>query len=238
MTTSEQVLRATGLSAGYGGAPVVRDLDLELARGEVLALLGPNGASKTTSLLALSGMLPRSAGSVTVNGTELRSGNSRQAAKHGVALVPDDRSLFKSLSTRQNLQLAARSKAKVQEVFDLFPRLGERSAVPAGVLSGGEQQMLAIGRALVQDPQVLLIDELSMGLAPVVVEALLPVIRQVADETGTAVVLVEQHVHLALQTADRAVVLAHGSAVLEATAADLRAHPERIEAAYLGAHAA
>lgn len=232
------VLTCTGLAAGYTGAPVVRDISLTIGRGEVLALLGPNGAGKTTTMLALSGLRPRVGGSVEVDGVALRSGNPRRAARHGVVLVPDDRSLFKTLSTRENLKLATRGKDGVERVFDLFPRLAERSAVPAGVLSGGEQQMLAIGRALVQDPKVLLIDELSMGLAPVIVESLLPVIRKVADETGTAVILVEQHVHLALQTADRAVVLAHGREVLSGEAAELLAHPKRIEAAYLGASAA
>lgn len=228
------ILTCTGIAAGYTGTPVVRDISLTVGRGEVLALLGPNGAGKTTTMVALSGLLPRAEGSVEVDGAALRSGNPRSAARHGVVLVPDDRSLFKTLTTRENLKLATKDKDGVDRVFDLFPRLAERSAVPSGVLSGGEQQMLAIGRALVQDPKVLLIDELSMGLAPVIVESLLPVIRKVADETGTAVILVEQHVHLALQTADRAVVLAHGREVLSGEAAELLAQPERIEAAYLG----
>lgn len=232
--TNPVLLSCTGLSAGYGGAPVVREVTLTLDRGEVLALLGPNGAGKTTTLLALSGLIDRRAGEVSVDGAELRSGNARQAAKQGVILVPDDRALFTTLTTKENLILAANKKSKVDDVFDLFPRLGERTSVLAGSLSGGEQQMLAIGRALVQDPKVLLIDELSMGLAPVIVEQLLPVIRRVADETGTAVVLVEQHVHLALKVADHAVVLAHGTEALSGPAAELLAHPERIEAAYLG----
>ncbi|ASR03055.1 ABC transporter ATP-binding protein [Gordonia rubripertincta] len=233
-TSKTPVLSCSGLSAGYAGAPVIRDVDLSVHRGEILALLGPNGAGKTTTLLALAGLINRADGSVTLDGNTLRSGHSRQAAGHGLVLVPDDRALFTTLTTYENLKLAGRKKAKIDGVFDLFPRLRERTSVAAGSLSGGEQQMLAIGRALVQDPTVLLIDELSMGLAPVIVEQLLPVIRQVADDTGTAVILVEQHVRLALQTADRAVVLAHGTEVLSGDAGDLLAHPERIEAAYLG----
>jgi branched-chain amino acid transport system ATP-binding protein len=226
------------LAIGYGAAPVVRGVSFSVEKGEVLALLGPNGAGKSTTLLALSGLLSHSAGTVTMNGQELKAGNPRRAARQGVVLVPDDRALFTTLTVRENLRLAAHDKSSIQTVLDLFPRLGERINVAAGVLSGGEQQMLAIGRALVQDPKVLLIDELSMGLAPVIVEQLLPVIRRVADETGTAVVLVEQHVSLALQTADSAVVLAHGEAVLRGTAAELLADPTRIEAAYLGTTAA
>ncbi|CAN5566444.1 ABC transporter ATP-binding protein [soil metagenome] len=231
-------LTCAGLAAGYAGAPVVRGLSLDLAVGEVLALLGPNGAGKTTALLALAGLLPRAAGTVAVAGRDLVSGNPRKAARQGVVLVPDDRALFTTLTVTENLRLAATRTAKVDEVLDLFPRLRERLKVRAGVLSGGEQQMLAIGRALVQDPKVLLIDELSMGLAPVIVQSLLPLIRRVADETGTAVVLVEQHVSLALATADTAVVIAHGEEVLRGAAADLLADPRRVEAAYLGSTAA
>jgi branched-chain amino acid transport system ATP-binding protein len=231
-------LECNELAAGYGAAPVVRGVSFSVEKGEVLALLGPNGAGKSTTLLALSGLLPHSAGTISVDGQLLKPGNPRRAASQGVVLVPDDRALFTTLTVRENLRLAAHEKSSIQTVLDLFPRLGDRLSVAAGVLSGGEQQMLAIGRALVQDPKVLLIDELSMGLAPVIVEQLLPVIRRVADETGTAVVLVEQHVSLALATADTAVVLAHGEEVLRGKAAELLAHPERIEAAYLGASAA
>jgi branched-chain amino acid transport system ATP-binding protein len=232
MTTP--ALACAGLSAGYAGAPVVRDISFDVAPGEVLVLLGPNGAGKTTTLLALAGLLERRGGTVSVGDAALRSGRPRQAAKHGLVLVPDDRALFTTLTTRENLKLACRKKEKIDEVADLFPGLATRWSVPAGLLSGGEQQMLAIGRALVQDPQALLIDELSMGLAPVIVEQVLPVIRKIADDVGTAVVLVEQHVHMALRTADRAIVLAHGEMALAGTASELLAHPERIEAAYLG----
>ncbi|WGL54042.1 ABC transporter ATP-binding protein [Nocardioides sp. BP30] len=228
------VLDVKDLAAGYAGSTVVRDFSLALDRGQVLALLGPNGAGKTTTLVAIAGLLGRSAGTVTVDGTAVAAGRPRATARAGLAFVPDDRALFRTLTVAENLRLAATGKGRIDEVLDLFPRLRERLNVASGLLSGGEQQQLAIGRALAQDPKVLLIDELSMGLAPVIVEQLLPVLRRVADETGTAVVLVEQHVRPALAISDFAVVLAHGTEVLRGSAAELLAHPERIEAAYLG----
>ena len=231
-------LEVTALAAGYVGSPVIRDLSFALAPGEVLCLLGPNGAGKTTTLLALSGLLARSAGTVTVNGVALPAGRPRAAARAGLAFVPDDRSLFRTLTVAENLALAATSKSRIADVLDLFPLLRERLKVHAGLLSGGEQQQLALGRALVQDPKVLMVDELSMGLAPVIVEHLLPVIRQVADETGTAVILVEQHFRLALGISDQAIVLAHGTEVLRGATSELLAKPEQIEAAYLGGKAA
>ena len=236
----ETVLEVVGFDAGYApGRPVVRQLDLTVGRGEVVALLGPNGAGKTTVLLSLAGLLPALAGTVAVAGSPLPSGSPRRTARAGLVLVPDDRALFKGLSVRENLSLASRRGiADLDRVLEWFPALGKRLKLSAGQLSGGEQQMLAIGRALVQQPKVLLIDELSMGLAPVVVEALLPVVRQVATETGAGIVLVEQHVRLALATADRGLVLAHGRAVLEGAASELLADAGRLEAAYLGQVAA
>jgi branched-chain amino acid transport system ATP-binding protein len=231
---SETLLEVNDLSAGYVGTPVIRNLDLRVNAGEVLSLLGPNGAGKTTTLLALSGLLGRMSGTVTINGHHLHSGRPRAAAKAGLAYVPDDRALFRTLTVEENLKLAARGKAEIEQVYDLFPGLSERTKVQAGLLSGGEQQQLAIGRALALRPKVLLIDELSMGLAPVIVQNLLPVIRRVADENGAAIVLVEQHVQLALGISDSAIILAHGEAVLRGSAADLIANPHQVEAAYLG----
>jgi branched-chain amino acid transport system ATP-binding protein len=230
------VLRCTGLQAGYAkGRPVVRDFDLSLDSGEVLALLGPNGAGKTTLMATLAGLLPRLGGAVELDGRPLPSGNARVASRRGLVLVPDDRSLFTGLTVRENLSLS-RSKGgtAIDTVLDYFPALKNRLKVAAGMLSGGEQQQLAIGRALMQDPRVLLVDELSIGLAPVVVEDLLPVVRRVAVDTGAAVVLVEQHVALALRTADRALVLAHGSTLLSGTSQELLAQPQLLEQAYLG----
>ena len=230
------VLTCSGLDAGYvPGRPVLRNVDISLEGGKVLALLGPNGAGKTTLLLTIAGLQPPLGGHIGLGGAPVRPGSPRAAVKAGLVLVPDDRSLFKGLTVAENLKLASRRGGTTTEmIFDYFPDLKRRAKVAAGNLSGGEQQMLAIGRALMQDPKVLLVDELSMGLAPVVVESLLPVIRRVVDETGAACVMVEQHVMLALEIADTAMVLAHGDIALRGDAKQLAADEARIERAYLG----
>jgi branched-chain amino acid transport system ATP-binding protein len=237
-------LECRGLDAGYSRAPVVRGLDLVVEAGDVLALLGPNGAGKTTTLLTVSGFLPPIAGEAVVNGHQLRRGDPAAASKRGVVLVPDDRALFTALTTRENLQLGMRKASRrmsdqltVDDVLGYFPALVKRLDLKAGLLSGGEQQMLALARGLVQRPQVLLIDELSMGLAPIIVEELLPVIRRVATETRTAVVLVEQHVDLALAIADQALVMVHGRVALRGLARDLLSDIAALEHAYLGENA-
>ena len=234
-----ELLTCESVDAGYTkGRPVVRGFDLKLLPGEVLALLGPNGAGKTTLLTTLAGLQPRLGGTVSLDGREIRGGRAREAARRGLVLVPDDRSLFTQLTVRDNLTLARRRQGStVDPVLDFFPALGRRLKVAAGQLSGGEQQMLALGRAMIQDPRVLLVDELSMGLAPVIVEQLLPVVRRIAEDTGAAVVLVEQHVRLALDVADRAVVLVHGETVLSDSADRLAADPGLLERAYLGERA-
>jgi branched-chain amino acid transport system ATP-binding protein len=224
-----------GLSVGYDKVTVARGIDLNVQRNQILAVLGPNGAGKTTLLLTLAGFLKPMVGTIRVDGEPVRLGSARRMNAAGVVLVPDSRALFTELTTVENLTLAAhRGGTSVADVLDLFPALGRRVKVRAGMLSGGEQQMLAMARALVQDPRVLLVDELSMGLAPVVVESLMPVIRQVADEAGAAVVMVEQHVRLALEVADSAMVLVHGNVSLTGAAAELRTDEEALEAAYLG----
>ena len=228
-------LACRALGCGYGDTIVVRDVDLDVAAGEVVAVLGPNGAGKTTLLMTLAGLLPRLGGEVAVEGRALRSGRPRDASRAGLVLVPDDRSLFPVLTTAENLEAARRrGSPPANTMLDLFPALANRWKVPAGSLSGGEQQMLAVARALVQQPRVLLIDEMSMGLAPTIVESLLPVVRRIAEEHGATVVLVEQHVRLALEVADRAVVLVHGEIRLQGSAGDLAADVDQIEAAYLG----
>lgn len=222
------------LTAGYSGASVIRDFGFSLDQGEVLAVLGPNGAGKTTALSAIAGLHPRMKGTVRVEGKELESGRPRLASRAGVVLVPDDRALFRSLTAHENLVLAAASKARVAEALEMFPGLQKRMGVAAGLLSGGEQQMLAIARALVQDPKVLLIDELSMGLAPTIVQGLLPIVRRTATERGVSVVLVEQHVSLALRAADTAIVLVHGEVSLRGNAKELSENRQGVEDAYLG----
>ncbi|MBD0861769.1 ATP-binding cassette domain-containing protein [Gordonia sp. zg691] len=236
-------LNCRGLSTGYiKQRPCVRNVDLVVEPGEIRCLLGPNGAGKTTLLLALAGMLPRFDGVVEVAGTSLGSGRPRDTVRAGMVLVSDDRALFRQLSTVQNLRLAVRERARraaaVEQVLEYFPSLERRLKVDAGRLSGGEQQMLAIGRAIVQRPKVLLIDELSMGLAPVVVDEILAVLRRLATETGMGVLLVEQHVHLALGVADKAAVLVHGAIAIDDRAVALKANPGRIEQAYMGVEAA
>jgi branched-chain amino acid transport system ATP-binding protein len=233
------MLEVRGLDAGYNKHPVVRGLDMAVASGEVVAFLGPNGAGKTTTLLTLAGLVPGIAGEITVAGENVRSGQASAASKAGVVLVPDDRALFTTLTVTENLRLAGRkdSRTAVDEVFDLFPGLANRAKLAAGQLSGGEQQMLAIGRAMMQDPKVLLIDELSMGLAPIIVQSLLPIVRRIADETGAAVILVEQHVQKALTIADSVLVLVHGKVAMRATPAEVQADPGRLERVYLGEEA-
>ncbi|MFC3964127.1 ABC transporter ATP-binding protein [Nocardia jiangsuensis] len=228
-------LRLNGITAGYGKLAIVRDLDLEVRSGTVTALLGPNGAGKTTLMLTVAGLLPALGGEIAVGGTPLPTGRPARANRAGVVLVPDNRALFTGLTVTENLAIARRRTGRpLDDIFDLMPALRPRRKVAAGALSGGEQQMLAVGRALIQGPEVLLIDEMSMGLAPVIVEDLLPAVRHIADHAGAAVVLVEQHVRLALAVADDAVVLVHGDVTLRGTAAELQRAPERLEAAYLG----
>jgi branched-chain amino acid transport system ATP-binding protein len=229
------VLSVTGLQAGYGSLAVVRDLDLSARAGEVIALLGSNGAGKTTVLRTIAGIQPALGGSVSVLGAPVSPRRPHLAARRGLAYVPDDKCLFRSLTVRQNLQLAARrGRTPLDVVFDYLPELRAVLDRDAGVLSGGEQQMLAIGRALITKPRLLMIDELSMGLAPFIVERLLRLVRQVATELRLSVLLVEQHVHLALGVADHVYVLSHGELTAHGPAAELGAQIEAIEASYLG----
>jgi branched-chain amino acid transport system ATP-binding protein len=229
------VLEARELSVGYGKLTVARGINLRIEAGRVTCILGPNGAGKTTLLLTLAGFLAPLAGTIAVAGDRVTRGSARRMNRLGVVLVPDNRALFTQLNPIENLRLASRAGGpSVDEAMDLFPALSRRAKVRAGMLSGGEQQMLAVARSLVQGPKVLLIDEMSMGLAPVIVEQLVPIVRAVADGTGAAVVLVEQHVRLALGVADQAIVLVHGDIVLDDSAETLRADPAMLERAYFG----
>jgi branched-chain amino acid transport system ATP-binding protein len=232
--TGAPALECTDLRAGYNKVAVARQIDLSVGHNQILAVLGPNGAGKTTLLLTIAGFLAPLGGSIRLDGVPLRTGSARRMNKAGVVLVPDSRSLFTDLTPEQNLKLAAhRSRSSVDEVMDLFPALRLRSRLRVGQLSGGEQQMLAVARALIQAPKVLLIDEMSMGLAPVIVESLLPIIRQVADQSDAAVVLVEQHIQLALEVADTALVLVHGGIVASGSAEEVRQQESALQRAYL-----
>jgi branched-chain amino acid transport system ATP-binding protein len=232
-------LAITALTGGRGSLTAFRDVDLVIDAGRVLTLLGPNGAGKTTLLLTVAGLLPAKSGTIVVEGSAIRNGRPSVANDAGIVLVPDNRCLFNTLSVEENLSVAARKHGpSPRDLLDVFPALEARWKLHAGALSGGEQQMLAMARALIQEPKVLLIDELSMGLAPFVVEALFEAVRRIAAEHGCAVVLVEQHVSLALEVADEAVVLNHGAVVLRGPAATLREQSENLEQAYLGAQEA
>lgn len=221
------------LTAGYEGVPVVRDVDLHVGAGEVVALLGPNGAGKTTALRTIAGELAPIAGSVEVLGAPV-VGHPERVARRGLRLVPEDRGLHPHLTVDENLRLGCTRRADVEPALVAFPALRALGRRRAGLLSGGEQQMLAIARALAGRPEVLLVDEMTLGLAPLVAEELVPVVRAVAD-AGAAVLLVEQHVPLALEVADRAYVLIHGELAMEGSAAELASRPEVLEASYLGA---
>ena len=228
-------LECTGLTGGRGTARAFRGVDLAIEAGTIEALLGPNGAGKTTLLLTLAGFLPPQDGVVTVDGQRLKMGRPGLASKAGVVLVPDNRSLFTTLTVEENLQAACpRDGRSPRDMLGLFPALEKRWDLRAGALSGGEQQMLAMARALIQEPKVLLIDEMSMGLAPIVVEALFEQVRRIATDQGCAVLLVEQHVNLALAVADSASVLNRGAIVLRDAARALLADPAQLEAAYFG----
>jgi branched-chain amino acid transport system ATP-binding protein len=229
------LLTVAALDAGYFGQPVVRDLNLRVEAGEAVALLGANGTGKTTTLSTIAGLLKPISGTIEFGGRSVVGLEPNRLARQGMALVPEDRSLFPSLTARENLRLGHRKGGITErEVLEMLPELEKCLDRRAGVLSGGEQQMLAIARALVSRPKLLLVDELSLGLAPVVVERLMPVLRRVADELGAGVLFVEQHVVLALEVADRAYVFGHGGIALEGKASELRASHHLLEASYLG----
>jgi branched-chain amino acid transport system ATP-binding protein len=214
----EVVVEARGLTAGYGGTPAIHDIDLEARAGEVVALLGANGAGKTTTLLTLAGEVAPISGTVSFHGDDRRR-RLHQRARAGLGLLTEERCVFMQLSGWQNLKLG---RGRPEKALEFFPELEEHLDKRVGLLSGGQQQMLALGRVLASEPRVLLADELSLGLAPLVVERLLTAVRAAADQ-GVAVVLVEQHVRQALAIADRVHVLRRGRIVMSGNADDLRA---------------
>src|SRR5271168_1421853 len=242
-SASGHALAVRDLSAGYRGVPVVRELNLEVRPGEVVALLGPNGAGKTTTLETIAGLNRPISGTVELSGENIGGTPAYVLARRGLALVPEGRALFPGLTVREHLRLAAsrgagKAGSREEELLEMLPELRKCLGRKAGLLSGGEQQMLAVGRALVTRPRLLLVDEMSLGLAPVIVERLLPILRRAADELGSSVLFVEQHVALALEISDRAYVLTHGRIRLEGPAAELRERRELLAASYLGETAA
>ena len=237
---SGHALAVRDLSAGYRGVPVVRELNLEVRPGEVVALLGPNGAGKTTTLETIAGLNRPISGTVELSGENVGGKPAYVLARRSLALVPEGRALFPGLTVHEHLRLAGGRGAagREDELLEMLPELRKCLDRKAGLLSGGEQQMLAVGRALVTRPRLLLVDEMSLGLAPVIVERLLPILRRAADELGSSVLFVEQHVALALEISDRAYVLTHGRIRLEGPAAELRERRELLAASYLGETAA
>ncbi len=234
------LLEVTGLTAGYGAAPVLHDIDLTVEKGQIVAVMGANGAGKTTLLRTLSGLLRPTAGRIVVDGTDLRATKVEQMVRLGIAHVPEGRGTFPGLTVAENLRLGAygRRDAEVLRAdldgwYGTFPRLAERKEQPAGSLSGGEQQMLAIARALLSRPALLLLDEPSLGLAPAVTREVFAVLARVREQQGTGMLLVEQNATLALELADTAYVLEAGRVVLSGPAAEVRTD-DSVRRAYLG----
>jgi branched-chain amino acid transport system ATP-binding protein len=232
------LLRIENLHAGYDDLEVLHGVNLEVNSGEIVALIGANGAGKTTTLKAVSGLIPLSGGSITIEGVSTDSWRSARLVAEGVVQVPEGRKLFAEMSVAENLRMGAyrrgRSEidASLGEVFELFPRLLERKTQLAGTLSGGEQQMLAIGRALMTRPRFLMLDEPSLGLAPKLVLDIFQVVRDIR-ERGVTVMLVEQNAAHALQLSDRGYVLENGSIALHGTGEEL-VGDDRVRTAYLG----
>lgn len=233
------MLRVDGLEVAYGDLQVVWGVSFEVPARSIVTILGPNGAGKTTTLLALMGLLPAKSGSVDFKGESLIGVSTHRMVEKGLVLIPEERATFASLTVGENLELGAyarRTRSARQEtmteVLDLFPRLAERRSQRAGTLSGGERQMLAVGKALMARPELLILDEPSLGLAPIIVEQTFEVIEQIRNR-GVSVLMVEQHVEMALQIADHAYVLEMGSMVADGSSVEMTADP-RVQEAYLG----
>jgi branched-chain amino acid transport system ATP-binding protein len=234
----EPILVVSGLHAGYGGTEILHGVDLAVGQREIIAILGSNGAGKSTLNRAISGLLPMSRGSIIFAGIPLERVPPASIVARGLIHIPEGRRIFPNLTVRENLDLGSYRRARARRtdnrrrVFALFPRLAERQFQLAGTLSGGEQQMLAIGRALMAEPRLLILDEPSLGLSPLLVEQLFSLIRGINAE-GIAVLLVEQNVVQSLDIAQRAYVLENGIVVVEGSARDVRSNPA-LHRAYLG----
>jgi branched-chain amino acid transport system ATP-binding protein len=233
------MLELRGVTSGYGAIEALRGIDLKVARGEVVTLIGANGAGKSTTLRNITGLVRTRSGEILFEGRPLAGVPTHRIAALGIALVPEGRAIFANLSVSENLDMGAylrTDKAEnaraLERVFALFPRLAERRKQQGGTLSGGEQQMLAIGRALMAHPRLLLLDEPSLGLAPLLVHTILTAIDEINRE-GTTILLVEQNANAALKHSHRAYVLETGAIVMEGSSAEVAADP-RVKAAYLG----
>jgi branched-chain amino acid transport system ATP-binding protein len=235
------MLAVDDLVVSYGAVQALHGVSLSVRDGEIVTLIGANGAGKSTTLRAVSGMVPLRDGTITLDGASVGGLPSHRLVRLGVCHVPEGRRIFTALTVRENLELGAYTvrkkpeiEARLEHVLALFPRLRERIAQPGGTLSGGEQQMLAIGRALMAKPRLLLLDEPSLGLAPLLVQEIFREIVRINRDEGTTILLVEQNAHVALSIAHRAYVLETGRIVLEGVAAQIRDDP-KVRAAYLGA---
>jgi len=238
---AEIMLRIDRLHVAYGGIQAVKGISLEVRRGELIALIGANGAGKTTTLKAITGTLPdcRVDGHIDYRGKPIKGQHSFQLVQHGLAMVPEGRGVFARMTIHENLAMGAYTRkdqagidADIEKWFAIFPRLKERASQLAGTLSGGEQQMLAMARALMSQPQLLLLDEPSMGLAPIMVEKIFQVVRDIAAQ-GITILLVEQNALLALQAADRGYVMDSGLVTMAGPAGELL-HDPKVREAYLG----
>ncbi|WP_409272631.1 ABC transporter ATP-binding protein [Neobacillus sp. SCS-31] len=235
------MLKVDGINVYYGNIHALKDVSLEINEGEIVTLIGANGAGKSTLLKTISGLLKPKRGQINFKGENIAGKAAQTIVKHGISHVPEGRRVFANLTVEENLELGAYLrkdkagiKADFEKVYDLFPRLLERKKQQAGTLSGGEQQMLAMGRALMARPRLLLLDEPSMGLAPLLVKTIFRIISEI-NETGTTILLVEQNAHMALSIANRAYVIETGRVVLSGTAAELN-ESEQVKMAYLGGH--
>lgn len=233
------MLKVEGLTAGYGSLKIIWDESFEIRDGEIVAILGSNGAGKTTTVRALTGMIKASAGTVTFNDEVLSGKSSRFVLDHGIVQVPEGRQLFTGMTCLENLELGAFNKTlkehfkdNLEKCYQWFPKLKERAGQVSGTLSGGEQQMVAVARALVGEPKLLILDEPSLGLAPNIVDDILKVAQELA-KTGVSVMLVEQDITKALAVADRGYVIENGRITLSGTSAELSAN-EHVKKAYLG----
>ncbi len=234
------LLKLDKISTYYGNIQALREISLSVEEGEIVTLIGANGAGKTTTLMSICGITPVRSGTVTLDGEDVTRLSPNKIVEKGIAQAPEGRRIFPQLTVTENLDMGAflrkdkdGIKADLEEVFELFPRLAERRHQPGGTLSGGEQQMLAISRAMMQRPRILLLDEPSLGLAPIFVQHIFEIIKKINQERKTTIFLVEQNAHMALKIADKGYVLQNGKIKIEDTAENLLAN-EEVRKAYLG----